>query len=244
MSSNDNDSLCPDCREIDWNDVVKRPLRHEKGWSHSTPRTVKTMEKSQEMMEVSKCGICQILSTIKNKDHMVSWTNGDWTHPTLEVTSLDLEGNVDRSESRHGSVALLKPSNQGCWLQPYVALLGPGIDPENSKIPPLIKDFAWMRNAISGCRQQHKDCVNAAPSLPGLLVIDCLASSCTVSVVSVHDACQYAALSYVWGGVLATATEIPAVVKDAIKVTLELGLKYLWVDQYVRTQPILYMLRD
>jgi hypothetical protein len=244
MSSNDKNSLCPDCREIDWKGLVEAPVYHEKDWVLPIPRIVRDMKKSHEEMKASKCRSCQILSTIIRKDHKGFWSNGKFLHPKLKASSLELEANLHRSESRHGSVALLKISDGGYWVPTYVALLGPGIDPEISKIPSLIKDFAWMRNSISGCRQQHMGCVNAAPSLPGLRVIDCLASSCTVSVVSVHDTCQYAALSYVWGGVHATTTEIPAVVKDAIKVTVELGLKYLWVDKYVRTQPTLYVPRN
>jgi hypothetical protein len=244
MSSNDNDSLCTDCREIDWKGLVETPLDLEKGYVPPIPRIVKDMDKSHEEMKASKCRSCQILSTIIKKSHKGFWSNGKFLHPELKVTSLEVEANLDRSESRHGSVALLEITDGGYWVQTYAALLGPGIDPEISKIPPLIKDFAWMRNSMSGCRQQHKSCVNAVPSLPGLRVIDCLASSYTVSVVSVHDACQYAALSYVWGGVHATTTEIPAVIKDAIKVTVELGLRYLWVDKYVRTQSILYLARN
>ncbi|KAI6776004.1 hypothetical protein HG530_002762 [Fusarium avenaceum] len=195
--------------------VMRHPL--------SIPRIIKKMEKSYGEMEISKCRSCQILSTIAIPH---------FPHVNLVVTSLELEAKLHHSESRHGSVALLTTSYRTSWAQTYVALLSPEVDPEISKIPPIIKDFTWMRNSISRCRQQHSSCLNTAPSLPGLRVIDCLASSCTVAVVAVHDACQYAALSYVWGGMQASITEIPTVIKDAIQVTLELGLRYLWVDQY------------
>ncbi|KAM0468762.1 hypothetical protein ACHAP7_010546 [Fusarium lateritium] len=194
------------------------------------------MEKSQEKMEASKCRSCRILSTILLEDHIGFRFHDRLIHAKLEVTSLEREAKLHRSESRHGSVALLTEHTMGYWAQPYAALLAPGTEPEINKIPPLIKNFSWMRNAISECRQQHKSCINAVPSLPELQVIDCLVSSCNISLVSVHDACQYAALSYVWGGTHATTVEVPAVIKDAIRVTVELGLKYLWVDKYCISQ--------
>ncbi|KAM0314832.1 hypothetical protein ACHAPQ_011725 [Fusarium lateritium] len=194
------------------------------------------MEKSQERMEASKCRSCRILSTILLEDHIGFRFHDRLIHAKLEVTSLEREAKLHRSESRHGSVALLTEHTMGYWAQPYAALLAPGTEPEINKIPLLIKNFSWMRNAISECRQRHKSCINAVPSLPELQVIDCLVSSCNISLVSVHDACQYAALSYVWGGTHATTVKVPAVIKDAIRVTVELGLKYLWVDKYCISQ--------
>ncbi|KAF7954561.1 hypothetical protein EAE96_005681 [Botrytis aclada] len=115
----------------------------------------------------------------------------------------------------------------------YIALFGPGKDPAPFKIPRFIDDFTWIRDAILGCCQQHEICLSKQSlSVPGLLVIDCLADSSTISLVSAPKSCHYAALSYVWGGVHTTSIEVPAVIKDAIKVTVKLGLRFLWADRY------------
>ncbi|EMR83099.1 putative tol protein [Botrytis cinerea BcDW1] len=115
----------------------------------------------------------------------------------------------------------------------YIALLGPGKDPAHFKIPLFIDNFTWIRDAISECCQKHAECLSTQSLfVPGLLFIDCLADSTTISLVSAPKSTHYVALSYVWGGVHTTSTEVPAVIKDAIKVTVKLGLRFLWADRY------------
>jgi hypothetical protein len=67
--------------------------------------------------------------------------------------------------------------------------------------------------------------------------IDCFANE----IVAAPPGCEYAALSYVWGGVSAPAAigkclgplETPLqTIKDAMVVTAQLQIRYLWVDQY------------
>lgn len=85
------------------------------------------------------------------------------------------------------------------------------------------------------------------------MAIDCDSGK----LVSPPSSCAYAALSYVWGAIssaeqvehdtsicnsgtnqsyLALDERAPRVVQDAITVTKELGLKYLWVDKYCINQ--------
>ncbi|KAK0620053.1 heterokaryon incompatibility protein-domain-containing protein, partial [Immersiella caudata] len=76
--------------------------------------------------------------------------------------------------------------------------------------------------------------------VPGLRVIDCV----SLAIVDAPNDCQYFALSYVWGsrqpapshatdnGYRLRACQIPAVIRDAILVTLALGFRFLWVDQF------------
>lgn len=71
-------------------------------------------------------------------------------------------------------------------------------------------------------------------------VIDCLARK----IVPLPPNSQYAALSYVWSSETPdSATKaarlhsfdhrpLPAVIEDAIKVTIGLGLRFIWVDRY------------
>ncbi|TEY84258.1 hypothetical protein BOTCAL_0018g00350 [Botryotinia calthae] len=76
---------------------------------------------------------------------------------------------------------------------------------------------------------RHDKAVNSSLKI---VVIDCLASSSTLSIVTAPELCKYVALSYVWGGAHSTSTEVAAVVKDAIKVTVKLSIRFLWVDKY------------
>ncbi|TGO42378.1 hypothetical protein BHYA_0009g00570 [Botrytis hyacinthi] len=179
-------SLCSDCRQVDWKDLVERPLNpgYALG-SYDSGRFVRALKKSD-------------------------------------------------NELKHYAIRGNYPENKR-----YIALFGPGKDPAASKIPLFIDDFTWIRDAILECCQQHEICLSKQSLfVPGLLVIDCLADPSTISLVSAPKACQYAALSYVWGGVHTTSTEVSAVIKDAIKVTMKLGLRFLWADRYCIPQNV------
>ncbi|KAJ3472596.1 hypothetical protein NLG97_g10860 [Lecanicillium saksenae] len=86
------------------------------------------------------------------------------------------------------------------------------------------------------CRKFHRgNCRRkklVRDSIIGFKVIDC--HSAPWSVVEKGWAKEaYAALSYVWGqSQLSSTTDWPPVVKDAIQVTRDLGIRYLWVDRY------------
>ncbi|TGO12754.1 hypothetical protein BTUL_0083g00540 [Botrytis tulipae] len=214
-----DESLCSDCQQVDWKDL------------------------SHEQLKYSKCRGCRILSIIKNDDGE-EWEGRDSNVHHLEVTTLESQVLL-YPPTCQGSLSLLqigswhtfdnKTSRGRSYEQGkrYVALFGPGEDPAPFKIPCFIEDFSWMQNAISECCQRHASCLSIHSLLvPGLLVIDCLAGSSTLSIVSAPKSCQYVALSYVWGSAQDTGTEVAAVIKDAIKVTVKLGLRFLWVDKY------------
>ncbi|KAH7306070.1 heterokaryon incompatibility protein-domain-containing protein [Rhexocercosporidium sp. MPI-PUGE-AT-0058] len=83
------------------------------------------------------------------------------------------------------------------------------------------------------CRKHHgkacglvKDC---EPVERGFRLIDCWAKE--PAVKDKAWGATYAALSYVWGTSLADMEDWPTTVLDAIAVTKELGLRYLWVDR-------------
>ncbi|KAM0794925.1 heterokaryon incompatibility protein-domain-containing protein, partial [Usnea florida] len=98
------------------------------------------------------------------------------------------------------------------------------------------------------CAQNHrKACAVNSKEYPEMLkVIDCR----TRRIIEAPPNCSYAALSYVWGKQKSTMVSssvstgknsghctllsltMPSVISDAIIVTLELGLQYLWVDRY------------
>jgi hypothetical protein len=81
-------------------------------------------------------------------------------------------------------------------------------------------------------------------------VIDCH----SMAIIPAQTDCIYAALSYVWGGgrrddgdpiVKARSSRLvlkllPRVVLDAIAVTNNLNLRYLWVDKYCQTASRIY----
>ncbi|KAI0113658.1 HET-domain-containing protein [Nemania sp. FL0031] len=100
-------------------------------------------------------------------------------------------------------------------------------------------DYGVIRSWISHCKGRHAECLD--PSFMPLKVIDCRRRIIT----KVLDHVTYVALSYVWGNSPSLeeppttdgfSMKLPAVVEDAITVTLALGYDYLWVDRYCISQ--------
>jgi len=112
-------------------------------------------------------------------------------------------------------------------------------------VPPKV-DLRLARKWLNYCINQHTNrCVprNPLAVLPARL-IDCKSRS----IVKTSPHSSYLALSYVWGqdsletGAKqpqldgSTLSKVPLVVEDSMKVTLGLGFRYLWVDQYCINQ--------
>ncbi|CAG8960339.1 hypothetical protein HYFRA_00012413 [Hymenoscyphus fraxineus] len=97
-------------------------------------------------------------------------------------------------------------------------------------------DFDAFRRSLKTCIEQHRHCRLDTDTPPlRLRLIDCETSG----IVSAPKDVPYAALSYIWGksnnGSTKDSelpTDIPLTIKDAIEVTMKLGLRYLWVDKY------------
>ncbi|KAH9207825.1 heterokaryon incompatibility protein-domain-containing protein, partial [Leptodontidium sp. 2 PMI_412] len=116
-------------------------------------------------------------------------------------------------------------------------------------------DYKLLLDWLEFCSKHHSKSCNAdrLHRLESFMAIDCDSGK----VVSPPSSCTYAALSYVWGAKSSTeqvdhdtticTTETnqsyltlderaPRIVQDAIIVTKELGLKYLWIDKYCINQ--------
>jgi hypothetical protein len=198
-------------------------------------------------MASSSCRCCRILSIIKDEDGDQKWGSGETYDRHLEVTTIASQVQLRSRNCQEGNIALLQMGNwQNCkdgngdgggyWQGlRYIALFGPEkkVGPD-LKISSYIRDFSWIQNNMHECFRQHESCLNTdSVSVPGPRVIDCAAGSQTLSTMCAPVSSQYVALSYVWRDAHASVTETPAVIKDAMKVTLELGLRFLWVDKYV-----------
>lgn len=119
------------------------------------------------------------------------------------------------------------------------------------RLSPRSIDFAHIREWITGCRTEHQDfCAPPGPELLskirsslGFTLIDCTSRR----IVKPPAVFKYVALSYVWGQSLAQEATIensrsilpvklPNTIEDAVKVTIQLGFQYLWVDKYCINQ--------
>ncbi|KAI1401712.1 heterokaryon incompatibility protein-domain-containing protein [Hypoxylon fuscum] len=100
-------------------------------------------------------------------------------------------------------------------------------------------DLGWAKDCISHCATSHLQTCPGAPGLPvpNLRYIDCGSRR----VVNARPGLRYCALSYVWGPVQDTAeiitdhllpSNLPETIENAISVSKELGVRYLWIDRY------------
>lgn len=110
-----------------------------------------------------------------------------------------------------------------------------------------VVDYAFIHECLKYCRRNHaKHCGRPRRKhAPPFRVIECR----TLAVLEVPPACEYVALSYLWGELdpsnppyLAICRgwldlqRVPKVISDSIHFTLECGLRYLWVDRYCINQ--------
>ncbi len=104
-------------------------------------------------------------------------------------------------------------------------------------VRPLTPEFdvSFAKRCLDYCRKEHGGACNATPaSFTNLKVIDCQSKR----VVKAEKDCQYVALSYTWGDSPAAAQtqrvlqDVSTAIEDSIEVTLKLGYRYLWVDQF------------
>jgi hypothetical protein len=99
-----------------------------------------------------------------------------------------------------------------------------------------------VREWLEFCRTHHRKCQIEAQPIFAMNLIDCN----TQNVVPAPPNATYVALSYVWGKVqsqhpggeygLGCQPNFSKTIRDAISVTVALGIRYLWVDRYCIAQ--------
>ena len=96
-------------------------------------------------------------------------------------------------------------------------------------------DFRSVRGWLELCGEKHGESCFGSEDLriPGFRLLDCE----TRQLERFKEGMKYVALSYIWGmeveeQKLQNIEEgLPQTIEDAVTATLELGLKYLWVDR-------------
>lgn len=112
------------------------------------------------------------------------------------------------------------------------------------RIIPRSADLSLVNQWLQYCKSRHNRlCGVKVAQLSNLRVIDCY----SLSVVSAPSSCLYVALSYVWSKanrqsravkpdwnqtMVLQLQYLPKSIQDAITVTKEIGLRYLWVDRF------------
>ena len=242
--------LCKRCSGINLDEIFDRDRLLPNAGGIPT-RHVALLGRSSERWIDKSCALCRLFHAVKPETESISdclqgpeafhlhsvgiefklWLANykTWKPPNC-LGILDTE-----SIGSHSSLKLqlesLKQSGVICKISNDLGLVVGRVPSE----PPydLIKE--WLRS----CYSWHSgDCSMSAASMymPSKL-IDCRLDR----VITAPSAVPYIALSYVWGGTSArscntagfpTSKDLPLTVSDAMRVTTELGFRYLWVDKY------------
>ncbi|KAK7975767.1 hypothetical protein PG989_014230 [Apiospora arundinis] len=250
--------LCDRCRGIQWEDLADIPPASRIGRKASDLSSV-----DRGALEQSHCPVCRLIAAVVPRSldgqrcRLVALSssfaflgrevrafervaNSDCTvlYPVLEAKFADKTASqrIRRDWYEGGCLALVNNSNDKQAL------------PETG--PRRISkgvDIGLVKNWLRDCESEHSymclPTISGINNVQGFRVIDCHSGK----TVEAPAACNYVALSYVWGkpppppresqeaevegDTGKTTVELPRVIVDAIAVTQALGQRYLWVDQ-------------
>lgn len=256
--SPDEDSICHECRQVDWDGL---PTLAESFRNEYLSRTIRTMEANREQLATSSCKICRILSVVMPRSL-------DETEYVVKARSLsdccayavpDRSKTASKTGAKTGSKAGEMITALQVWPRGRLTfrdavdskcLVAIKRDSErftSKTIAPGSIDYGLLKGLMPPRpKVETKVESNIAYSwprplskplevkVPGLMVIEVSSRA----VITAPKGCQYVALSYVWGKQqdIDSASILhrpPPLIEDAISVTIAMGYEYLWVDRYV-----------
>ncbi|KAI1477501.1 HET-domain-containing protein [Daldinia eschscholtzii] len=221
-TSPDND-ICIRCRGVTWDHIIN-------------PNKMSTdpylwVSESHEELKSSSCPICRLFANIKPPSldgkfcpllsQRACWIQcrSRWKTDVSQSSKL-----IHFGDASTGTLEVSRP--------------GQTINIGIQRIDARNISFKRLQDCVSYCRRNHNQaCIRPTfPPASSFRVIDCKHPE--QGIISAPPACRYAALSYVWGDdtELYTSNIYPQVILDAIKVTLSMGLQYLWVDRHCINQ--------
>ncbi|KAH0495925.1 hypothetical protein TgHK011_009450 [Trichoderma gracile] len=200
------------------------------------------------------CELCAWLVTLRREDTCdESWLRGYFAHNSREQVVLDWVGEVD-DWIDGGTLGrkVIVCAEESELAAREVAYRLPNLHPSSEETVDMMKE--WLQECITShveCQElQRSDRTSQAPA-PGPRRLLHLSGSTAAPQVRLeqHSAPgalrEYAALSYCWGGDQAVKLKgelvecwkrgipyeaFPKTIRDAMWMTMALGLEYLWVD--------------
>ncbi|KAH6868728.1 heterokaryon incompatibility protein-domain-containing protein [Alternaria rosae] len=229
--------LCERCAGINWSRLLT-----DRVFDVRAPIDLKLIcfPETSQNLSVSSCSLCRLLSygegfdespnrfvsvrCIRDRldlyssvDHSIHRTCNDPTQCRLVISFKG--GHREGKEYREFALQQLYHTEDDSLLR---------------KLDTVAIDYDILRHWLECCKERHLTHTKRShySFISGLRVVDCTTGKV---VAAPKDAIfRYVALSYVWGGVQATGkdqVDHPATISDAITVTVELGYRYLWIDQ-------------
>ncbi|KAF7889563.1 uncharacterized protein EAF02_001978 [Botrytis sinoallii] len=212
----EDDSLCPECRRVDWRELAERPLdpeftrkqRDEDEQVTFLGRFVQTMTKSHNQLKSAKCRVCLILSIIKDEDKPKKLYVDQPNIRNLEVTTLGSEVLFEPPTCSQGSLALLQIGN---W-------------------------HSFNDETESGYGYRQESHLSLGILLGYETPSQSVANNMRANLAQIHCLCLNFSSLTVWLPLrLFRSFHYPnhtTVIKNTIEVTLKLGLRFIWVDRY------------
>lgn len=220
-----NDEYCDQCRSLNFNNILKTDVK-------KCDRTFGVKICALSFLRGrTGCRMCEFFHQVRS--------HADESEVVLRATSATRFFGINQSRMAEDTVLLLvlgKRQHQS--LKDPLKVISPVTLGDNQlsvkKIDENRIEYSVIKTWVDFCENNHKKLCKRGASVSGLRVIDCR----TGQVVPLVDTSQdYSALSYVWGAIdnnnqHSILDNAPKTIIDAMQVTRELGLRYIWVDRY------------
>jgi Heterokaryon incompatibility protein (HET) len=244
MASGDEDFLCEACRKIDFQDLLQKPLHDVLQNPRQSEDSSETSELSLQTMRYSNgCKLCLLMFQGVPK-HDMEKTFELRSYSFKKISYWARENNLNARDSVVLKIVFQIPSRSYRYPPDdvFCKLASDGSQGLYFAQPVQeIWDCARARLWLDTCVQCHESvCKQDLLRVLGMNLIDCE----NMVIVKAAQGMRWLALSYVWGVNFPTeahagyregssiSLDIHGTVRDAISVTLQLGHRYLWVDEY------------
>lgn len=230
MASADGESICETCREIDFHHLLHHARYDHPRFASLYPSIAQNVRYSPD------CKLCSLIFSGTPLDHLgkmfelgsfFSAAATGIVRSTIELR-IFLPNRIGRFTSPSGAVF--------CRLASDVSQSLGCVQPVHR-----IWDCDKVRSWLDTCARCHGTaCKSDSLRVPGMNLIDCA----NMVIVKAAQETPWLALSYVWGvehqkrdleryrAGSRLSMRIPNTIRDAIIVTLRLGYRFLWVDEY------------
>ncbi|KAH6706633.1 heterokaryon incompatibility protein-domain-containing protein [Leptodontidium sp. MPI-SDFR-AT-0119] len=227
--------------------IPPQPVYPFASWNHSY-RGHKTSASDIEQTAVGGCKACSVLSKAI-RHHVPNFSPGDKViikadddQRTPLILEVWPDYRLNSLEHRRSEVELELFSVEGSPSPWPTVRVARDLPPSTSSSTSLNLAKSWIHECVSN----HADCSFSKTALPTRVIdIGSKGNMDPRLLVSNGEFAEYAALSYCWGGssvlttTRATFTDrlaginfghLPKTIQDAVVITQNLGIRYLWVD--------------
>ncbi|KAH7483573.1 hypothetical protein FOMA001_g5958 [Fusarium oxysporum f. sp. matthiolae] len=252
LEETDPEYLCDMCRHIDFKVLLSQrglPGNQLPGQSRISVYGIPKV-----MGENSHCSFCRLIRKRAIHDGILTDVHpDDWPGMQLSISTLDDgPGFPLRLQVEFSDLDRLKVSR--LVIHPVESVESQSMPLQGLLVRKDSADMSRLRGWLQTCNKDHKSAETDSteylkPLMGTLRVIDTV-DNC---VKEVDTPCDYICLSYVWGTGSQTQyttktrdqlskpgglgnVELPQTILDAIKVTKELGIRYIWIDALCITQ--------